>query len=105
MTGKAGARFTPGPWRVDSMESTAKRPQEVTFAVQATGMAVEVANAWLIEAAPDLFEAARIAEQLAYIASDWNLDEVEIDGEMRPINEVRAIFTAAIAIAQPKASR
>lgn len=32
--------------------------------------------------APELLEALRKAVQLASIASDWNLDEVEIDGEM-----------------------
>lgn len=40
--------------------------------------------------------ALKIAEQLASIASDWNLDEVEIDGEMRGIHDVREVFTEAI---------
>lgn len=57
----------------------------------------------LIEAAPELYEAARVAEQLADIAEDWNLDEVEIDGEMRDIYEVRDIFRAALAKARGEA--
>lgn len=58
------------------------------------------ADAHLIAAAPDLAEAARIAIQLASIASDWNLDEVEIDGEMRHIYDVKDIFRAALAKAR-----
>lgn len=50
------------------------------------------ANAALVAAAPDLLAAVRIAEQLASIASDWNLDEVEIDGAMRPTFELRDMF-------------
>lgn len=41
-------------------------------------------------------KALRIAEQLASIASDWNLEEVEIDDEMHGIHEVRQVFTEAI---------
>lgn len=43
-----------------------------------------------------LKEAVRVAEQLAVIASDWNLDEVEVDGEMRSIYDVRDIFRTAL---------
>lgn len=37
------------------------------------------------------------AEQLALVASDWNLDEVQIDDAMRNIYEVLEDFRAARA--------
>lgn len=37
------------------------------------------------------------ASQLADIACDWNLDEVEIDGEMVNTRSLTEIFDAAIA--------
>jgi hypothetical protein len=40
--------------------------------------------------------ALRKAEQLAIIASDWNLDEVEIDGEMVDTYDLRDEFRAAL---------
>lgn len=52
---------------------------------------------YLMAAHERLREALRVAVQLAAIASDWNLDEVEIDGEMREIHDVRAIFKAALS--------
>lgn len=43
-----------------------------------------------------LRELARQAEQLAIVASDWNLDEVEIDGEMTDIYVLRGRFRTAL---------
>ena len=40
-------------------------------------------------------EALRIAVQLAYVASDWNLDEIEIDGEMVSIYELHELLLKA----------
>jgi hypothetical protein len=34
-------------------------------------------------------EALRVSEQFMDIASDWNLSEVEIDGEMRQTYDIR----------------
>lgn len=42
-------------------------------------------------------EALDVASQLAGIAGDWNLDEVEINGEMIAIYEVNDVFVAALA--------
>lgn len=42
-------------------------------------------------------EALRVAVQLAEIASDWNLDEVEIDGEMTSIYDVQDVLQKALA--------
>ncbi len=48
-------------------------------------------------------EALDIASQLAGIAGDWNLDEVEINGEMIAIYEVNDVFVAALAaLAEPQ---
>ena len=47
------------------------------------------------EALQELVEACRIAYQLAEVASDWNLPEVEIDGRMRSIYKVQDIFKRA----------
>lgn len=41
-------------------------------------------------------EALRVAVQLAEVASDWNLDEVEIDGEMVSIYDVTARLQKAL---------
>ena len=42
----------------------------------------------------------RKASQLASVASDWNLYEVEIDGEMVGIYDLKAEFDAAISRAE-----
>lgn len=57
-------------------------------------------NARLIAAAPEMLEAVRKASQLASIASDWNLYEVEIDGAMVGIYALMAEFDAALAKAE-----
>lgn len=49
------------------------------------------------EAWKALIEACRKAEQLANVARDWNLDEVEIDGEMVDTIDLVTEFRAAIA--------
>lgn len=41
-------------------------------------------------------EALRVAVQLAEVASDWNLDEVEIDGEMMSIYDVQDVLQKAL---------
>jgi hypothetical protein len=45
------------------------------------------------------------AEQLANIASDWNLDEVEINGEMIDIYDLRAEFETALAFVREQRER
>lgn len=47
-------------------------------------------------------EALRKAVQLAAIASDWNLDEVEIDGQMVGIYDLKAEFEKALEQAEPR---
>lgn len=42
-------------------------------------------------------EALDVASQLAEIAGDWNLNDVEINGEMVAIHEVNDVFIAALA--------
>lgn len=48
-------------------------------------------------AAPDLLAAIKVAVQLAEVASDWNLDEVEIDGEMVRTHDLAERFRDVIA--------
>lgn len=48
----------------------------------------------------ELVEALRKAEQLAQIARDWNLYEVEIDGEMVDIYALTDEFSAALTRAK-----
>lgn len=45
----------------------------------------------------DALEAVRVARQLASIATDWNLDEVEIDGEMKSTYDLIEQFDAVLA--------
>jgi len=51
------------------------------------------------KAAPAMYEAVRKAEQLATIATDWNLTEAEIDGEMVSVYELRQWFQSTLALA------
>ena len=45
----------------------------------------------------DLVAALRKASQLASVAGDWNVDEVEIDGEMIRTSELQEQFDALLA--------
>lgn len=96
--------FTPGPWGVNKYGSIGAGEFFKEPIVAMTEPLFDDPDRWaannsLIAAAPALYEAARVAEQLALIASDWNLDEVEIDGEMRDIYDIRDIFKAALSLA------
>ncbi len=55
------------------------------------------ANARLIAAAPDMLDALKIAKKFIEIASDWNIDGAEIEGEMRSTYDWLAVIQAAIA--------
>ena len=59
-----------------------------------------IANANVIAAAPELLEAVRKAEQLASVATDCNLSEVEIDGVMVSTYDLRDEFIAALTKAE-----
>lgn len=64
-------------------------------AARARQVTPSIDNTIEAEAKVALEEAVRVigvAEQLADVASDWNLDEAEIDGEMRDIGDVRDEF-------------
>ena len=51
------------------------------------------------EATDAMYEAVRKASQLASIATDWNLSEAEIDGEMVSVYDLLREFEAALALA------
>lgn len=55
------------------------------------------ANARLIAAAPEMLEALRVAKEFMEIASDWNIDEAEIGGEMRSTYDWLDVIRSAIA--------
>ena len=105
-------KWTPGPWAIAAgyktmllVESRFGGPVcDIECHCDAdTGILPseeEEGNAHLIAAAPELAEAVRKAEQLARVASDWNLDEVEIDGDMVPTHQLFDEFTAALAKAR-----
>lgn len=46
---------------------------------------------------PEIRKALDVASQLAEIASDWHLNEVQIDGEMVDIIDIKSIFDNALA--------
>lgn len=58
------------------------------------------ANARLISAAPEMLEALRVAKEFMEIASDWNIDEAEIGGEMRSTYDWLDVIRSAIAKAE-----
>lgn len=47
----------------------------------------------------EALECVRIAHQLAEIATDWNLDEVEIDGRWVPTHELARQFRRCLKAA------
>jgi len=49
-----------------------------------------------------LLDALKISEQFMNIASDWNIDEAEINGEMRSTYDLLDLVQAAIAKAEAK---
>ena len=59
-----------------------------------------LAEASQIAAIPELLEKVRVAVQLAHVASDWNLSEVEINGEMVSIYSLINDFNDALARAR-----
>jgi hypothetical protein len=61
-------------------------------------------NSRMIAAAPGMLAALKKAAQLVDIAADWNLDEVEIDGEMVRTYALRDEFNALIGKAEGRES-
>ncbi len=90
-------KFTKGPWEQDRFGQL-NGPDGKVIQVWGLGIAhgqrttESEANATLFKSAPDLYEVVRKSIQLASIASDWNLDEVEIDGEMVNTYRLREEF-------------
>lgn len=102
------SKHTPGPWTVfykpkyDEWHVSVPRAPGggMKLALFADGCPTGEHDARLIAAAPDLLAAIKVAVQLAEVASDWNLDEVEIDGEMVRTHDLAERFRAAIAKAE-----
>lgn len=98
-------KHTPGPWRLKFGPQHSPEHCDITVAgdiflladINGPNYSHCEANARLIGAAPELLAALKKASQLADIATDWNLDEVEIDGEMVRTYDLRDEFDAAIA--------
>jgi len=100
---------TPGPWRYCPQNGSPTTGQHMIAGAK-PGYLAEVrdcgsgdvkANARLIAAAPDLLAALQVAEKFMEIASDWNMDEAEINGEMRSTYDWLEVVRAAIAKATP----
>ena len=93
-------KFTQGPYTQDRFGSL-NGPDGKVIQVWGLGIAhgprtpENEANATLFKASADLYEVVRKAIQLASVANDWNLYEVEIDGEMVGTHDLRSEFEAA----------
>lgn len=97
---------TPTPWTLNKYDEPAG-PHGDNIRVKGfalTSSDEARANSALIVRAVNsheaLVEALRKAEQLASVASDWNLPEVEIDGQMVSIYVLMAEFRAALSTAE-----
>lgn len=108
----SAAKHTPGPWSILPLEDGAKflrvRGTQLGFRYKVCDVHApfqhnkdEVlesqANARLIAAAPDLLAALQVAREFMSIASDWNVDEAEINGEMRSTYDLIADVDAVIS--------
>jgi hypothetical protein len=100
------SKHTPGPWVVDEAQPgdlfhNVVRGEGDSFGVlcrtSINGNANAEADARLIAAAPELLEALRIAQAFMSIASDWNIDEAEINGETRSTYDWLEVVDSAIA--------
>lgn len=101
-------KHTPGPWEYEVNDNGTVIVKDgysiaSTFGTRAiTGDELpHEANATLIAAAPAMLVALRKATQLASIACDWHLEEVEIDGEMIDTHELVDEFESIITLAEP----
>jgi hypothetical protein len=106
---KTMSEHTPGPWTLDGPAQYSDPTfGAMVYATHGNGHLVatiqydyardlQPANARLIAASPDLLAVAKRAVQLAGRAIDWNLPEVEIDGETVDTFDLREEFRAAIA--------
>lgn len=110
-------QHTPGPWVISDAQIAPGGIVGRYIAHKDGGMIAEAllncrvtrdadmeANARLIAAAPDLLAALRIAADFMSIASDWNIDEAEINGEMKSTYDWLEVVQAAIAKATGSAA-
>ena len=101
----ADTKFTKGPWHYQENADVYTHIVRdatnwfIASTPQSSSLICE-ANARLIAAAPELYEAVRKAKQLASIATDWNLDKVEIDGTMVDTYTLHEQFKAALVKAE-----
>ena len=96
------AAHTPGPWAefepTDTLHAVRSVLGKIVADVGYSGtIEGDKANARLIAAAPDLLEALCIAKKFMEIASDWSVDEAEINGDMRSTYDWLEIVNSAIA--------
>ncbi len=84
------ANHPPGPWDLIDGE---------IYSANGRLIASDVARdaRRLVRAAPELLEALKVARDFMSIASDWNVDEAEINGEMRSTYDWLAVVDAALA--------
>jgi hypothetical protein len=90
-------QHTPGPWEVSELYADDEGQPELAIRAKINGMVchpaavclqfpnmpgMQMANARLIAAAPELLAALKIARQFMNVAADWNMNEVEINGQM-----------------------
>lgn len=95
---------TPGPWQMSydngSTRDIVASPDPLPICTVRLSYVTHeqyAANARLIAEAPVMLALLKKAEQLAQVACDWNLDEVEIDGQMVSTYDLRDQFLAVLA--------
>jgi hypothetical protein len=90
--------WTPGEWYEGTEMRIISADGTIVCTVSGASLSDSArADARLISAAPDMAAALSVCLQALEVASDWNLDEIEINGQMRTTIEIIKQVKAALA--------
>lgn len=108
------SKHSEGPWKLENWSShdqdgaleacgfqvVAAAGHAISAFITEGATEAEEADASLIAAAPEMLEALEVSAAFMEIASDWNINEAEINGEMKSTYDWLDIVKSAIAKAK-----